>query len=157
MKPFIVKYTDEEGVTTYHPFREGFSFSVSEENLIYFIHFFDHALEDECVITAEVYVEPANPFVHMILMEDSDKFMAHALEKVESMLDKAVERHLSSGDRIFNLTAVAAGIYDELDTIAEKYTDDNYKGLPEQLFGEYAMRTRAETEARSGTDGISGK
>ncbi len=144
MKPFIVKYKDEEGLTTYHSFNEGFSFSVSCGELIYYIHFFDPALENECVITAELYVEPSNPFLHMVLMQAVDAFMNHALDYVEITLDEAVEEHISSGESIFDLSFLTAGLYDDLDEIAEHYVNENYKGRPDKLLENYAKQVQAE-------------
>lgn len=148
MKSFIVKYKDEEGLTTYHSFNEGFSFSVSCGDLIYYIHFFDPALEDECVITAELYVEPANPFLHMVLMQAVDAFMDHALDYVETSLDEAVAEHISSDESVFDLSFLTSKLYDDLDEIAEKYVDDNYKGLPDKLLENYAKQIQAERESK---------
>lgn len=148
MKSLIVKYKNEEGLTTYHSFNEGFSFSVSCGDLIYYIHFFDPALEDECVITDELYVEPANPFLHMVLMQVVEDFMNHALDYVETSLDEAICEHLSSDEIILDLSFLISKLYEDLDDIAEKYVDDNYKGLPDQLLESYTRQIQAEKESK---------
>lgn len=148
MKSFIVKYKNEEGLTTFHSFNEGFSFSVSCGDLIYYIHFFDPALDDECVITAELYVEPFNPFLQMVLMQDVDAFMNHALDYVETSLDEAVSEHISSGESIFDLSFLTSKLYEDLDEIAEKYVDDNYKGMPDVLLEKFASQVQSEKKSK---------
>lgn len=129
MKSFVIKYTDEEGLTTYHMFDKGFSFCVEDSEQVFDIRFFDPALEDESVILAEVPVETANPFLHIALMQDIEGFMAETVESVQDMVIKAVDAHIKSGKAIFDLGEVCKDIYEEIDVFAESYAERNFKDM----------------------------
>ena len=133
MKSFIIRYTDEEGLTTYHAFNEGFSCSVTEDDMVYTLRFFDPALGDKCVHSVDIYVEPTNPYLHIAIMHEQELFMLETLEKVEDMVLNAIDEHIESGNTIFNLNLLSNEIDAEMDVFAEDYADEHLKDLPEQI------------------------
>lgn len=133
MKYFILKYTDEEGLTTYHTFNEGFSFSIIEGDMIYTLQFFDPALDNKCVLSADIYVEPGNPYISIAIMQEQELFMLETLGKVEEIVKSAIDEHIESGNAIFDLNDLCNDIDVEMDVFAEEYAQDHLNGLPEKI------------------------
>lgn len=149
MKSFVVKYVDEGGIYHYHSFNEGFFFDVISNDLLFEICFYDPATESEdAAISAEVYVEPANPYTHMALMTESENFMLDTVDDIAEKVSKAIDRHIIREDNIFDLTGLTLKLYEDLDEIAEKYIDEHCKGLPEKL-QEECLKKAKEAEGNS--------
>lgn len=134
MKSFVVKYIDEDGAYYYHSFDEGFSFDIGPGDLTFDICFYDPTTKgNKPAISAEVYVEPANPYTHMALMTEADDFMICSLDEVAEKVSNAIDEHIINERKIFDLTALTQELYEDLDEIAEKYIENHCKGLPEKL------------------------
>ena len=135
-KILMVKYMDENGMTTYLTLPHGIILDFFYENdpLSLTIYVGDPANKEiGFLITTTLYIEPSNPFAQIFLEKSEHEFGVKAEEFAQEQFSLKVEEVLRSKDKIFDLTSFLEELSGTLNDCADSYISENYNVIHDEI------------------------